>query len=177
MIELNESNHLDIFQRLFESNYHKAKKTAYNLLKSELDAEDVAQEVFTRLWERKNILLNNKNELDSYILTMARNIALNISKHEQIKRECQNSLLEVCFSDGLTDAHLLERIHCCKILEIVQAVLATIPDRRRKVFELSRFYEKSHKEIAAIMGISVHTVERQIYLTLTELRKIITAFA
>lgn len=70
-----------------------------------------------------------------------------------------------------------ERFHYREILGIIYSALAAIPDRRRRVFELSRFHGKSHKEIAVIMGISVHTVERQIYLTLTELRKTITAFA
>ena len=70
-----------------------------------------------------------------------------------------------------------KRFHYREILGIIYSALAAIPDRRRRVFELSRFHGKSHKEIAVIMGISVHTVERQIYLTLTELRKTITAFA
>lgn len=48
---------------------------------------------------------------------------------------------------------------------------------QKKSIWTQSFSWKSHKEIAVIMGISVHTVERQIYLTLTELRKTITAFA
>ena len=55
--------------------------------------------------------------------------------------------------------------------------LESIPERRRTVFELSRFYGKSHKEIADKMNISVRTVEQQIYLTLIELRKVLGAFA
>ena len=45
------SGNVGVFLQLFEVNYSKVKNLAYSLLKSELDAEDVAQEVFTKLWE------------------------------------------------------------------------------------------------------------------------------
>ncbi len=42
------SGNVGVFLQLFEVNYSKVKNLAYSLLKSELDAEDVAQEVFTK---------------------------------------------------------------------------------------------------------------------------------
>ena len=59
---------VDHFSRLFKNNYSKVKYFAYILLRSEPDAEDVAQEVFARLWERQNIWLDNEREFDSYLL-------------------------------------------------------------------------------------------------------------
>ena len=167
---------VDHFSMLFKNNYSRVKYFAYILLKSESDAEDVVQEVFTRLWERQNIWLNNERKFDSYLLIMTRNIALNIHKHEQVKQEYAEHCMMKPASAWI-DYDFFERFHCQEMLGAIYSVLAAIPDRRRRVFELSRFHGKSHKEIAVIMGISVHTVERQIYLTLTELRKTITAFA
>ena len=165
---------VDHFSRLFKNNYSKVKYFAYVLLKSEPDAEDVAQEA--RLWERQNIWLDNEREFDSYLLIMTRNIALNIYKHEQVRQEYMEYHMVKSVSSQI-DYDFFERFHYREMLGIIYSALAAIPDRRRRVFELSRFHGKSHKEIAVIMGISVHTVERQIYLTLTELRKTITAFA
>lgn len=167
---------VDHFSRLFKNNYSKVKYFAYILLRSEPDAEDVAQEVFARLWERQNIWLDNEREFDSYLLIMTRNIALNIYKHEQVRQEYMEYYMVKSVSSQI-DYDFFERFHYREMLGIIYSALAVIPDRRRRVFELSRFHGKSHKEIAVIMGISVHTVERQIYLTLTELRKTITAFA
>ena len=167
---------VDHFSKLFKNNYSKVKYFAYVLLKSEPDAEDVAQEVFARLWERQNIWLDNEREFDSYLLIMTRNIALNIYKHEQVRQEYMEYHMVKSVSSQI-DYDFFERFHYREMLGIIYSALAAIPDRRRRVFELSRFHGKSHKEIAVIMGISVHTVERQIYLTLTELRKTITAFA
>ena len=167
---------VDHFSMLFKNNYSRVKYFAYVLLKSEPDAEDVAQEVFARLWERQNIWLDNEREFDSYLLIMTRNIALNIYKHEQVRQEYMEYHMVKSVSSQI-DYDFFERFHYREMLGIIYSALAAIPDRRRRVFELSRFHGKSHKEIAVIMGISVHTVERQIYLTLTELRKTITAFA
>ena len=54
------------------------------LLKSESDAEDVAQDVFCKLWLQPELWLNNE-ELDNYIFIMTRNIVLNIFKHQQVE--------------------------------------------------------------------------------------------
>jgi len=166
---------IGIFLQLFEANYSKVKNLAYNLLKSEVDAEDVAQEVFAKLWEQQSIWINNKRELDAYILIMAKNIALNMFKYQKIRLEYKERFIEE--SSELTDRDLLDSIYFREILQSIYSKLESIPERRRTVFELSRFYGKSHKEIADKMNISVRTVEQQIYLTLIELRKVLGAFA
>ena len=51
--------------------------------------------------------------------------------------------------------------------------LSQLPDRRRRVFEMSRFEGLSHKEIADKLQIPLRTVEDPIYKTLTELRKVL----
>ena len=102
-------------------------------------------------------------------------IALDISKHQKIRLEYKERFLEE--SLDLTDRDLLESIYFREILQGIYLKLESIPERRRTVFELSRFYGKSHKEIADKMNISVRTVEQQIYLTLIELRKVLGAFA
>lgn len=158
------------YLQLFEVNYSKVKDFAYSLLKSELDAEDVVQEVFTKLWEQQSIWLNNERQLDAYLLIMARNIAFNFFKHQQIKIEYQERLIK---DMSYTEDDLFERIYYREILQTVYMTLERVPERRRRVFELSRFHGKSHKEIAKRMNISTRTVEQQIYLTLIELRKVL----
>ena len=53
MRDNNRKKVIDVFSRMFEVNYSKVKNLAYSLLKSELDAEDVAQEVFTNFGSSK----------------------------------------------------------------------------------------------------------------------------
>ena len=91
----NNVNQIELkFQRFFISNFPKVKNYAQLLLKSEVDAEDVAQDIFCKLWLQPEIWLDNENELDNYLFIMTRNIILNIFKHQQIEREYQEGYLE-----------------------------------------------------------------------------------
>ena len=171
----NNSIGVNIFIEIFEANYCKVKKMAWKLLKSESDAEDVAQEVFARLWERQGLWLNNKRELCSYLLIMTRNIVLNIFKHQQVKKEYFDCFVKES-SYMLWDDIFMQRIYCNEMLQIIYTVLDTMPERRRTVFELSRLQGKSNNEIAEMMDVSVHTVERQVYLALLELKRVLGLF-
>ena len=77
------------FQRFFTENFPKVKNYAQMLLRSEIDAEDVAQDVFYKLWLQPEIWLDNEKELDNYLFIMTRNIILNIFKHQQIEQDYQ----------------------------------------------------------------------------------------
>ena len=48
-----------------------------------------------------------------------------------------------------------------------------MPERRRMIFEASRFQGLSNKDIAEKLGVSIRTVEHQIYLALIDLKKIL----
>ena len=106
------------FSVLFLENYSKIRKYAYRLLRSECDAEDVAQEVFIKLWEQQEIWVNNIRKLDAYLLVMTRNIALNILKHQRIKREYQDRFVQEFTSYEQTNNDNFGRIYtvgkCCK---------------------------------------------------------------
>ena len=77
------------FQRFFTENFPKVKNYAQMLLRSEIDAEDVAQDVFYKLWLQPEIWLDNEKELDNYLFIMTLNIILNIFKHQKIEQYYQ----------------------------------------------------------------------------------------
>ena len=91
------------FQRFFTVNFPKVKNFAQMLLKSEADAEDVAQDVFCKLWLQPELWLDNDKELDNYIFIMTRNIVLNIFKHQQVEQEYQSEVIEKTLLYELTE--------------------------------------------------------------------------
>lgn len=162
------------FQRFFIANFPKVKNFAQMLLKSEAEAEDVAQDVFCKLWLQPEIWLDNDKELDGYIFIMTRNIILNIFKHQQIEQEYQEEAFDKAILYELTDREeILNNVYYKELLMIVRLTLEKMPKRRRLIFELSRFRGLSHKEIAEKLDVSIRTIEHQIYLALIELKKIL----
>ena len=104
---------------------------------------------------------------------MAKNVAFDFIKHkrlendyreEQIKKSTIKDLLG--FSDPLNSLYYKE------MQLIIRMALENFPERRRRIFEMSRFENMSNNEIAEKLNISVRTVEHHIYLTLLEMKKI-----
>ena len=60
-----------------------------------------------------------------------------------------------------------------EMLLVVRLTLEKMPERRRLIFELSRFKGLSYKEIAEKLNVSIRTVEHQVYLALIELKKVL----
>ncbi len=165
------------FQKFFTINFPKVKNFAQMLLKSETEAEDVAQDVFCKLWLQPEIWLDTDKDLDNYIFIMTRNIVLNIFKHQQIEQEYQDEVVEKTFLYELTEKEeILDNVYYKEMLMIIQLTLEKMPKRRRLIFELSRFKGLSHKEIADKLDVSIRTIEHQVYLALIELKKILVLF-
>ena len=164
----NNVNQIELkFQRFFISNFPKVKNYAQLLLKSEVDAEDVAQDIFCKLWLQPEIWLDNENELDNYLFIMTRNIILNIFKYQEgyLEKTVLHELIE--------GEDALNNIYYEEMLLVVRLTLEKMPERRRLIFELSRFKGLSYKEIAEKLNVSIRTVEHQVYLALIELKKVL----
>ena len=147
------------FQRFFTVNFPKVKNFAQMLLKSEADAEDVAQDVFCKLWLQPELWLDNDKELDNYIFIMTRNIVLNIFKHQQVEQEYQSEVIEKTLLYELTEKEeILNNVYYKEMLMIIQ------------------LRGLSHKEIADKLDVSIRTIEHQVYLALIELKKVLLFF-
>lgn len=165
------------FQRLFTANFQKVKSFARMLLKSESDAEDVAQDVFCKLWLQPELWIDNDRELDSYLFIMTKNIILNIFKHQKIEQKYQAEVIEKNLLYELTEKEeILNNVYYKEMLLIIQLTLEKMPKRRRLIFELSRFRGLSHKEIADKLDLPIRTIENQIYLALKDLKEVLLFF-
>lgn len=78
---------------------------------------------------------------------------------------------ESLFKDLSPSGDTLDAIYYKEIQLALQMAVEQFPERRRLIFEMSRIQGMSNLEIAEKLDISVRTVERQIYLSLVELKK------
>lgn len=161
------------FKLVFTTYFPAVKYFALTLLKSEEDAEDIAQDVFARLWTQPEIWAENEG-IDKYIFVMAKNTTFNFIKHKRIEQAYQEQYIEKSLIEEVFQSDdILEPIYYKEIELIIRLVLSRLPERRREIFESSRFRKMTNLEIAEKFQISVRTVEHQIYLSLQEIKKII----
>lgn len=144
------------FNTLFKEYSARLYRFAYGYLKSEPEAEELVQEVFTIIWEKRADL---KAELSfkSFLFTIAFNI---IRKHFRTK-----AYLSEYFKTGINhemDMQTSQKITYDSLHQYLTELVNQMPERRKEIFIKSRFEGLNIKEIAEKLNISHKTVENQL---------------
>jgi len=152
------------FNQIFEIFSSRLFLFAKAYLGSVEDSEELVQEVFTILWEKRDQLKSGFS-FRSYIFTIAFNI---IKKHFKQKALFRKFAQEELLNDVIKEPQQEIDYKILKnyILELTEA----LPEKRREVFVKSRFEGLSNNEIAADMGLSKKTIENHLNLALREIR-------
>ena len=127
-------------------------------------AEDVSQHVFMSFWTHRNEYDLDK-PLTPLLLTMARNAWLNTAKREEYRKTSE--LKEDAASRQ--DRGLEER----ELEKAIERALSTLEEPVREVFILSRYHGLKYSQIAAVLGVSVMTVESRLSRALQDLERLL----
>jgi len=165
-IECLAEGDMDGFSRIFMHYYPKLKVFIGYLVKSEQVAEDLSQDIFEDLWKSRNNL-SVTGSLNAYLYGRARNKACNSLTRHKFENKYRLSLEEMreYTIDAAIDAKDLE-------LLVLMAV-EKMPEKRRRVFELSRYEGMKNAEIAGKLGISLKTVENHINHAIKHIKEVI----
>lgn len=144
------------FNTLYKEYSGRLLRFAEGYLKSEAEAEELVQEVFTIIWERRTDL---KTELSfkSFLFTIAFNM---IRKHFRTKSYFAEYIKSEINSES--DIQTSQKITYDSLHQYISELVNKLPDRRKEIFIKSRFQGLTIKEIAEDMKISHKTVENQL---------------
>jgi RNA polymerase sigma-70 factor (family 1) len=145
------------FKIVFEEYYNPLCNYAYSILKDATMSEDVVQEVFVRIWEKKQDLVGSPS-LQFYLFRAVHNNCLSQIKQNKKKQFIHSENMEKEFAK-LHDENQEEET---SYLPLIRKALSLLPPKCKEVFLLSRISNLSYKEIAGMLGISAKTVENQI---------------
>jgi len=161
---LSEGN-IIAFNSLFKEYSGRLYRFAIGYLKSEAESEELVQEVFTRIWEKRKDL---KQELSfkSYLFTISFNI---IRKHFRTRAYFSEYLRSGIHEEQ--DIHTSREINYDSLFHYVKKLADKLPERRKEIFTMSRFDGQNIKEIAEQLRISHKTVENQLTEALKYIRK------
>ena len=155
-----------MFELLFKTFYPSLCHFAFNILKSNDLAEEVVQEVFVKIWEKRQ-KLNITTSVRNYLFSAVRNRCLNVIEHEKIKNLHNRKILEESPPETDYASDFLDPAIAYKIEESI----LSLPEKRREIFRLNREEGLKYKEIAEKLNLSVKTVEAQMGLALKTLRE------
>lgn len=129
-------------------------------------AADVAQQVFIRIWRGRK-RWRPTARASAYVFRIARNATRNELRASRTRD--RHSLTASRLS--AMPSTPLEHLEAHELEAAVEHALARLPARRRQVYELAHVRKLSHREIAAIMGITTQTVANHMYTAVQELRR------
>jgi RNA polymerase sigma-70 factor (ECF subfamily) len=154
----------EAFESLFRTSYSTLCNFANNYLSSNNHSEDIVQEVFIKLWEKRNEI-QIEQSVDAYLFQAVKNNCLNELKHDKVKSKHRMHVFH-------TESEFEETDHmeADELKDLIQEKIQSLPEKRRKIFKLSREEGMKYAEIAEQLNVSIKTVETQMSLALKYLR-------
>jgi len=153
VIELVGANRRDLaLAAILQAYRRKVFGLAYSFVRNREAAEDVAQEVFIRVW-RALPSFDARASLSTWIYTIARNTSLSALREQrrEVQREDPATVLEVQPATDSAESSA-ERVALMRLVD-------ALPDRQRQVVLLYYLQEQSHDEVASMLAMPVGTVK------------------
>ncbi|HWP82746.1 MAG TPA: RNA polymerase sigma-70 factor [Bacteroidota bacterium] len=166
--ELIRAGNSAAFEAVFRSYYPRLCRFAFRLVGSKPLAEEIVQNVFVRLWEKRNDG-PPINSLKTYLYQAVKNQAINHLKQEEKWTSIDGDLLETTPDFANPEQEIRQK----EILDAVEEAIQLLPPRCRLIFTMHRFDGLSYAEIADVLGISRKTVETQMGRALKSLRRLL----
>ena len=130
---------------------------AYSQLGTKEEAEDIVQTVFERIWNNRQV--QKINCLKAYLIVSVRHFAINYIKSQITYRKFQEYLI---FQEIQKNFSTDDIVNYTELQRVVNEVLEKLPDKTVEVFRMSRYENKSVKEIATHLNLTEKAVEYHI---------------
>ena len=151
------------FKSLFDQYYQGLKSFIYYKIGDIDAAEDIVQEVFIKLWDRRDQI--EMKTVKSFIFTIANNMAINHLKHQKIVFNfARNDQRKKTSESPEYELELKE------FKERLENILAEMPENARVVFLMNRIEKLTYNEIAERLGLSVKAIEKRMSNALSFMR-------
>lgn len=171
----NPRNALSLDANTFVQLYFPLQKTireiATRLLQDPIEADDVAQEVFLKLWEQRD-KLGEIESPEAYAVTMTKNKCLDTLRTKAYKNQKNELPPETTTQLSTTTETPINYLIAQEQEEILKKWIATLPPQQQEVFKLRHMQLLTNTEIAEKMGLQEVTVRSMVSRLRKEARKL-----
>lgn len=166
------------YERLYALTSSRLKNYCRLFLKNDVLIEDMVQDAYVRLWEKRSLIRPEKS-VESLLFTVVRNQCLNylrdqklaagsISIDESPWSDLQH-LYQIDFSG--TEEKILEE----QLLDALKNAIDDLPEKQNQILVKCKVEGRKQKEVADEMGISLKAVEKSLAKSKQQLREILIA--
>jgi RNA polymerase sigma-70 factor, ECF subfamily len=161
------------FEQLIERHQALVAGTVARMLGSNSDVEDIAQQVFIRVWKSAGRYVA-RAKFTTWLLKITRNLVFNemrrAKRHPHLPVQIEPDAEEMPLKDEATatpDATLLQ----AELQAEIEKAIMLLPDTQRMALVLRRYEELSYEDIADVLDLSVPAVKSLLFRARTELRE------
>jgi RNA polymerase sigma-70 factor (family 1) len=151
----------EIFSRFWEPLYHVASVR----LDSEEEAEEIVQDVFTRLWKDRGVL--QIVNLPSYLFSSVKNGVISKIRTRLVHQKYQHHYLRHFPGYSRTTE---ETIEFEELSHAIEDALQQLPEKSQQIFRLNRLLGRSIAEISQTLKMPRRTIEHHLTMSIRELR-------
>ncbi len=152
------------FRLLYDRFHHDLFRFAQNTVKSQALAEDIIQDTFIKVWDKRAQLDHDKS-IKSYLFTICRNLCLDSLQKAANTESLRTEIIEN-YEAQIDDNEL--GLHNEALL---RQAINSLPTQRRLVFEKAKLENLSYDQIAAELGISKGTVSDHLVKAMRAVRE------
>lgn len=151
---------VELYRRYWQGMY----LSAFKVLKDKEACEDIVQDIFLRIWNRREAL-HLESTIEAYLHTAVR---YEVFKYLKEYRKFQHISIDAAaiYSELLVTNDFAQK----EFLQDISSIVNQLPPKCREVYLLSRGQQLSHKEIAERLSISPGTVRNHLTRALRQLR-------
>lgn len=161
--------------RAFEKLYFTYSKNLYgnllSMVKSTEIAEELLQDIFQRVWERRTSIDMTKS-FKSYLFTIGKHLVYDFFHRQTKQRHIEAYLISM--SSELYH-HVDETVAHKETQAILQEAIHKLPPQRKLVYTLCKIEGKSYEEVGRLLGISTSTISDHIVKATKSLKTHYTA--
>jgi len=170
VLELLRESDRNAFNALFRQYSARLYYFAYGYLKSPEEAEEIVQDTFIRIWEKRESI-DTAYSFDGFIFTVAHNMILNRIRKIRNENTCKAIFAREAVSlQNATEQAVLT----AELQRVQEEALVELPPKRKIIYQMIREDGMTYKQVAEKLNISVKTVETQMTEALKHFRAKLT---
>ena len=138
-----------LFKQLLLPLYPRLQRVALRLLGNTEDAEDMVQEVYMKLWSKRDALPDVK-EVEAYCVTMTKNMCIDRLRMAEVEKANVDEVPTMLAATDDVEAQVERR----DAVEQVQRIIGTLPEHQQQVITLRDMEDCSFEEIVEQTGLT-----------------------
>ena len=156
------------FEKLFKEYAPKIYHFSLSYLHNVADSEELVQDVFLKIWE-KRLMLNQSGNLNAFIYKVAINTIYDFIRRKNV----EHAFKDYVETNGNNTSinFTWHEVIFNEMQDRLNELIEQFPDQRRKIFKMSKQEGLTNDEIAGKLNLSKRTVENQLYRAVAYLKE------